>query len=194
MTFKRRKVQTTRLTIRPLKSSDYNAWLDAAVNRLPLQNKWDLGPLEPEKCTKSYFNKLINRQKHMAKLDDCYYYYVFENITSQLIGFMDFDVFSRNTHQFANFGYQLYNRHWGLGYGQEAAAAGLKIGFKQLKLNRLEAAINLDNHKSIHLVKAIGMRKEGVKKRYWFENEKWTDHLVYVANPEDLGLKSKKPF
>ncbi|WP_293931173.1 GNAT family N-acetyltransferase [Iodobacter sp.] len=194
MTFNRRAVKTARLTLRSLKPSDYPLWFDALVNRVPLQSKWDLGPVEPEKCTPADFIHLIKRHKEMAKKDDWYFYGVFENHTGQLIGHVDFDIFSRNTHQFANFGYQLYNRHWGLGYGQEAAAAGLKIGFKQLKLNRLEAAINLDNHKSIRLVKAIGMEEEGIKKRYWFENGKWTDHLIYAANPEHLGLKPNNPF
>jgi RimJ/RimL family protein N-acetyltransferase len=59
---------------------------------------------------------------------------------------------------------------------------------------RLEAAINLDNKKSIRLVKAIGRRREGIKKRYWFEHGKWVDHLIYVANPEDIGLKASKPI
>lgn len=110
------------------------------------------------------------------------------------MGFIDFDIFLRSTHQFANFGYVIHNTHWGRGFGQEAARAGLRIGFEKLKLNRLEAAINLDNKKSIRLARAIGMRREGVKRRYWFEDGKWVDHLIYVANPEDVGLKSKKPF
>ena len=56
-----------------------------------------------------------------------------------------------------------------------------------------EAAINLDNRKSIRLVKAIGMKREGIKKRYWFEDGKWVDHLIYVANPEDVGFRPLKP-
>ncbi|MCX7207108.1 MAG: GNAT family protein [Proteobacteria bacterium] len=194
MTFKRRKVKTERLTIRPIKPSDYPIWFDAFVNGLPMQSKWDEGPVAPEKCTKSCFIKIIKNHKHMEKTDDCYIYGIFENKTGAMVGHLDFDIFIRSTHQFSNFGYRIYNRHWGLGYGQEAGRAGLKIGFTHLKLNRLEAAINLDNVKSIRLVKAIGMKKEGIKKRYWFENGKWTDHLIYVANPEDIGLKPRKPF
>jgi RimJ/RimL family protein N-acetyltransferase len=87
----------------------------------------------------------------------------------------------------------LHNRYWGLGYAREAAAAGLVVGFRDLKLNRIEAAINLDNRKSIRLVRAIGMRREGIKKRYWLEDGEWVDHLIYVANPEDVGLKPHKP-
>jgi RimJ/RimL family protein N-acetyltransferase len=185
--------KTRRLILRPLDSGDYNAWFDAYVNGLPPQNKWDLVPIKATNCTKPSFNKLTKRLKKLAKNDDYYRYYIFEKRSGVIIGQIDFDIFVRSTHQFANFGYQIYNRHWKKGYGKEAAHVGLKIGFKELKLNRLEAAINLDNKISIKLAKSIGMKKEGVKKRYWFEYGKWTDHMIYVANPEDIGLKPTKP-
>lgn len=190
----RKEVRTRRLILRPLKVSDYSNWYDCWVNRLKSQSEWDSGPKPASKCTKAQFIKLIGRHKKLAKNDDYYWFGVFEKKTGHLIGGIDIDVFVRSTHQFANFGYVIYNRHWGHGYGQEAAAAGLIIGFKQLKLNRLEAAINLHNRKSIRLVKAIGMKREGIKKRYWFEHGKWVDHLIYVANPEDISLRAVKPF
>ena len=191
---KRNEVRTRRLILRPLKISDYSVWLEIVTNSLPAQNRWDKGPQSKRKCSKRRLKKIIDGHNQDAKCDNSYWFGVFEKKTGRLVGAVDFDIFLRSTHQFANFGYVIYNRHWGKGYGQEAAKAGLKIGFSQLKLNRLEAAINLDNKKSIRLVKAIGMRKEGIKKRYWFEFGMWVDHLIYVANPEDIGLHSKKPF
>jgi ribosomal-protein-alanine N-acetyltransferase len=181
---KRPETRTRRLILRALKPSDYQEWFDALVNSLPAQNRWDLSPKSSRQCSKRRFNNVMARHQEKARTDDWYWFGVFEKSTGRLVGHLDFDVFVRSTHQFANFGYQIYNRHWGKGYGQEASAAGLKIGFKHLKLNRLEAAINLDNKKSIRLV----------KKRYWFEYGNWVDHLIYVANPEDLGLKPTKPF
>ena len=189
----RKVIRSRRLVLRPLEISDYLQWFDAYVNGLPAQSHWDKEPKRSSDCSKSYFKKLIVRHQKLATQDDYYWFGVFEKKNNNLVGAIDFDIFVRSSHQFANFGYFIFNRHWGNGYGQEAATVGLKIGFKQLKLNRLEAAINLDNKKSIRLVKAIGMRKEGIKKRYWFEYGKWVDHFVYVANPEDIGLKPIKP-
>lgn len=193
VSLKLKTVHTRRLTLRVLTGKDYEAWFDGYVNRKPAQSKWDTGPRDKKECTKAIFTKLMHRLAKLANEDDYYRLYVFEKKTGNIVGEIDFDVYVRSTHQFCNFGYQIYNPYWGKGYGQESAKAGLKIGFKDLKLNRLEAAINLDNKKSIRLVKAIGMQKEGIKKRYWYENEKWVDHIIYVANPEDIGLKGKKP-
>jgi len=190
---KRGVFKTRRLVLRAIKLNDYQAWFDAYTKRRPAQSRWDVGHFTAEKCSKEIFKKVISEHKQLANNDDYYRYYVFEKKTGAIVGQIDFDIFVRETHQFANFGYQIYNQHWGRAFGREASRAGLKIGFKHLKLNRLEAAINLDNKKSIRLAKLIGMRREGIKKRYWFEDGKWVDHLIYVANPEDIGLKASKP-
>lgn len=191
---KREIFKTRRLILRGITPTDYDVWLDAYVNRKPVQNKWDSGPSSVKECSRSVFKKVMNEHERLAKDDDYYRYYIFDKKSGAIVGQIDFDIFVRSTHQFANFGYQIFNQHWGNGYGQEAAKCGLLIGFKHLKLNRLEAAINLDNKKSIKLVQSIGMKKEGIKKRYWFEYGKWVDHLIYVANPEDIGLKGKRPI
>lgn len=190
---KRLEVKTSRLILRALKNTDYDKWYDAYANGLPQKTKWDRGPLKPKQCTRKIFRKVKKNHEALARTDDYYRYYIFDKKSGDIVGLIDFDVFVRGSHQFANFGYQIYNRYWSHGYGQEASKAGLKIGFKQLKLNRLEAAINLDNKKSIRLARAIGMRREGIKKRYWFEQGHWVDHLIYVANPEDIGLRPIKP-
>lgn len=149
--------------------------------------------MKANQCTKKRFHEVKKEHERLARIDDYYRYYVFEKKTGVIVGQIDFDIFVRSTHQFANFGYQIYNRYWGMGYGTEASVAGLKIGFKDLRLNRLEAAINLDNKISIRLARSIGMQREGIKKRYWYEHGKWTDHLIYVANPEDIGMRAHKP-
>jgi len=191
---KQNSFETKRLVIRPFRKSDYKAWFSAYVECGPAKNRWDHGPYPAKKSTPRDFDKFRKRLNDLARKDDYYRYGVFHKKSDVLIGHLDFDVFLRSTHQFANFGYIVHNAYWEQGYGQESAAAGLRIGFKHLKLNRLEAAINLDNRKSIRLVKAIGMRREGIKRRYWFEDGKWVDHLIYVANPEDIGLRALKPF
>lgn len=191
---KRKIFLTKRLIIRALKIIDYERWHDAYVNGYAKKSKWDSHPKKSVKCTYEIFLKVMKKQEDLAKKDDYYRYYIFEKDSQTIVGEIDFDVFLRSTHQFANFGYTIYNRYWGLGLGREASLAGLKIGFKQLKLNRLEAAINLDNKKSLRLARSIGMRREGIKKRYWFEYGKWTDHIIYVANPEDIKLKPHKPY
>jgi len=191
---RRKAVSTRRLILRPFHAKDYKAWYNAYyAHASPAQDAWDSDPKDKKTCTPARFKRLMKRLNELARKDDYYRYGVFDKASGTLVGEIDFDIYVRSTHQFANFGYRIFNTHWGKGFGKEAAAAGLKIGFQQLKLNRLEAAIHPANRKSIRLAQAIGMQREGIKKRYWFEHGRWTDHLIYVANPEDIGLKPGKP-
>lgn len=181
--------KTRRLILRPLSNQDFEAWQEAYSGSLPAMNKWDSDPFSKKSCSKKFFQKQLKKLESLSQEDDYYRFYVFEKNTEKIVGLVDFDIFVRSSHQFANFGYRIFNRYWQKGYGTEAARKGLMIGSKQLGLNRLEAAIHLDHKASIRLAKSIGMRREGIKKRYWLENGVWVDHLIYVANPEDLGLK-----
>lgn len=82
------------------------------MNHLPAQSKWDYSPKTQKKCSKKIFLKILNRHEQLAKDDDYYWYGIFEKKTGAIFGQIDFDVFVRSTHQFANFGYVIYNRYW----------------------------------------------------------------------------------
>lgn len=188
----RKSYRTKRLILRPYRMEDYSVWFDAYVHRLPQQSKYDLAPRDPKDCMRSDFRKIVRHHEKIARADECYIYGIFEKKTGALVGAVDIYIMIRSSYQMGNLGYRIHNRYWKQGYGKEAALAALKIGFKDLGLNRLEAAINLDNRGSMALARSIGMRREGIKKRYLFEKGQWTDHVVFAANPEDIGLKPKK--
>lgn len=71
--------------------------------------------------------------------------------------------------------------------------AALRVEFENLGYHRIEAAINLDNHLSIALAQSVGLQKECIRRGFYYENEQWVDHLIYVALPSDLGLVEKPP-
>lgn len=88
---------------------------------------------------------------------------------------------------FCNYGYRIFNPHWNKGYGTEIAKIGLNIGFEKLKIHRIEASIDLDHKISQRIVKKIGMKKEGIRKKFWLENGKWTDQIIYTAFSDHLA-------
>lgn len=90
-----------------------------------------------------------------------------------------------NSVQRANPGHSIHNQYWGQGFGKEVVRAALKAGFESLKYHRIEAAINLDNHLSIGLAQSVGLQKECIRRSFYYENEQWVDHLIYVAVSPD---------
>jgi ribosomal-protein-alanine N-acetyltransferase len=64
----------------------------------------------------------------------------------------------------------------------------LQTVFEDLKLHRLEANIQPENNRSIHLVKNNGFRKEGYSPRYLKINGVWRDHERWAMTFEDWQL------
>ena len=154
---------------------------------------YDLKIPKGAKFSKIAFAKVIRKHRSLAKKDKVYVLGVFHRKTNQYLGHVDLAVIYRSDMQWGNLGYGILNQYYGNGFGREAALAALKIGFKFLDFHRLEAVINLDNLRSIKLAKSIGMKAEGKRRAFIFENGRWADHLVFSAIPEDMGLRSKKP-
>lgn len=113
--------------------------------------------------------------------------------TNQHLGKIDLYTIQRGVWQWANLGYIIHNQFWRQGFAKEAVTAVIKAGFEKLHYHRIEAAINLDNHASIALVESLGLQRECIRRRYWYENEQWVDHLIYVALPGDFGLPETPP-
>lgn len=182
---RRKYYKTKRLEIRPLKRSDYKEWKNFYCGLDTEKNEWDLKPRTEKDCSREVFHKILERHKKRASDDDCYIYAAFSRTNGKLIGVMDIKIIARDWYDMANLGYRVGNHYWGKGYGTEMVKKIFEIAKVDLKIHRLEAAINLHNKASINLAKKAGMKKEGIKKGYIHENNRWVDHVIYVqlSNP-----------
>lgn len=188
------KIETDRLILRPQELIDYESWYAGFANRLPSQHPYDEGRVSLEQCDRAWFTRLCQRHQQEAMRDEIYVLGIFDRQTNQHLGNIDFSTLKRDVYQWAILGYQIHNQFWRQGYGKEAVKAALIAGFETLNYHRIEAVINLDNWASIALAESVGMQKEGVRRRFFYENEQWVDHLIYVALPHDLGLVEKSPY
>ncbi len=180
--------KTSRLIIRPLEKKDYNQWKQAHSTMKAPQNTWDLGPRQQDSLTKADFKKILRGQAEKRKSDTFYDLGVFDK-SGLLVGVVSIMEVTRGISQTSYMGYRIFNNHWGRGFGKEAIRAMIDIGFKDLKLHRIEAGIEQKNLRSIRLAKSLGMRREGVKKRALFLRNTWIDLVMFTLTSEDLGYK-----
>ena len=185
--------KTKRLTIRPYEETDFVVWKQAYLERLPKQNRFDLGPIPPGKIQRANFRKVLSLHKKARQRDLLYVFGVFENKSGKCVGFLDVYVQSRLNSQCANIGYVIHNQFWRRGYAKEAASALVRLAFRSLKLHRIEAGVDPKNKASVAVAKAIGMNFEGTRRSCDFENGSWKNLEYYVIVPSDLRLKSSKP-
>jgi [ribosomal protein S5]-alanine N-acetyltransferase len=182
------KVETERLILRPQEPGDYESWYAGFTGRLPQQYKYDEGRISLDDYDANLFSDLCKRHQEQALTDYAYIFGVFSKETNQHLGNVDISTIQREEKQWANLGYSIHNQYWKQGFGKEAVRAALIAGFENFGYHRIEAAINLDNHLSIALAESVGLKKECVRRGFYYENKQWVDHVIYIALPTDVGL------
>ncbi|MEM9486329.1 MAG: GNAT family N-acetyltransferase [Cyanobacteria bacterium P01_F01_bin.116] len=187
------RIETERLVLRQIEPGDYQAWYDAMLRRRPCQHKYDDSLVEFDGLDSAWFAQIC-KEFHQSALDDeAYRWNVYHQQTGQQLGQIGLSTIQRSVFQWANLGYIIHNQFWRQGFAKEAVTAVLKAGFEQLHYHRIEAAINLDNYASIGLVESLDLQKECIRRSFWYENEQWVDHLIYVALPSNFGLSESEP-
>ncbi|MBT3362111.1 MAG: GNAT family N-acetyltransferase [Chloroflexi bacterium] len=79
----------------------------------------------------------------------------------------------------AEIGYDLSPAYWGKGYMTEALKSATEVGFESMKLNRIQAFVDVNNIKSVSLAKRLGFTREGtVRDKHLFRG-KYYDHYMF---------------
>ncbi len=71
--------------------------------------------------------------------------------------------------------------------------ATIAIGFHGIHLHRIEAGIEPENTPSVALAEAVGMRREGIQRKYGYFDNRWNDFVAYAIVAEDLGIDYGAP-
>ncbi|MBS4190560.1 GNAT family N-acetyltransferase [Bacillus sp. FJAT-49705] len=82
-------------------------------------------------------------------------------------------------HKRAEIGYEIYPEHWRKGYSSEAVSKVLSYGFEDMDLTRIGAVVFIENEASNNLLTKMGFEKEGVLRKYMYQNGIAYDTNVY---------------
>ncbi len=79
-----------------------------------------------------------------------------------------------NHSHFYDLGYRFIRKHWGKGYGQEAARASVKFGFEAMGLKKINAYAHAENAGSRKILEKTGLRclemfREAGESHAWYE-------------------------
>lgn len=91
--------------------------------------------------------------------------------------------------------YKLHSAFWGKGFGTEALNRILDLGFKELKLHRIEAGCAVENIGSIRVLEKVGMIREGRKRQVLPLKSGWSDNFEYgIIQTDNRILSTTKPI
>lgn len=181
------KLQSTskRLTVRPLKLSDYHNWKLAHEGRLPSLAPFDDPDTPESELDRSHFKELVESAKRGARAQVIYGFGVFELESGAFIGHTNLFVMTAQL-SWANLGYGILNQYWGHGYASEAAALTLKIAFESLLLYRVEASCEKENTASAKVALKAGLMSEGERLKFFPDNG-GVDMYVFAQNAYDYA-------
>ncbi len=102
-----------------------------------------------------------------------------------ILGFFNLSQIVRRSLQSAYLGYAVGQPFAGHGYMREGIELVLRHAFQDLRLHRIEANIQPENHASIALARGAGFRREGFSPRYLKIAGRWRDHERWAILADD---------
>ncbi|WP_456276150.1 GNAT family N-acetyltransferase [Bacillus sp. AK128] len=95
---------------------------------------------------------------------------IFTKSTEEFIGTVGFHYLRKgNDELVAEVGFDLARAYWGQGFMHEAMKTVILFGFSQMELTKMDATVDPNNERSIHLM----------KKLHFIQEEELQDGLVY---------------
>lgn len=80
----------------------------------------------------------------------------------------------------AEIGYWLAKKYWNHGIMSEALKIVTRLGFEKLKLKRVQAHVFRENKISAIILEKNGYKKEGLLKKYFYKNNRYSDAYLYA--------------
>lgn len=173
------KLETERLTIRPIEPEDKNEVFkyrsDRDVNKY--QGWIPANLLEVE----TFIEKL---PLQINEPGTWFQFVIIENEIQKIIGDLGIHFIDKEGKQ-AEIGITLNKDFHNKGYATESVKKVIDYLFKDLNKHRIIASIDPDNTNSIRLVERIGFRKEAHFVQSLFINGEWVDDLIYAMIEKD---------
>jgi ribosomal-protein-alanine N-acetyltransferase len=185
-----------RIQLRPLLVSDFEAWREVRVRARDWLVKWEPRPLpgQPDATEdRRVFAARCGARERERQLANGYGFGIFVGPRHErFAGEINLSSVQRGPYQNAYVGYWIDEAVAGNSYTPEAFVVLCRFAFEDLSLHRLQASIIPRNRASHRVAEKVGLRDEGVAKRYLEINGVWEDHVRYAITAEDWAERREQ--
>jgi [ribosomal protein S5]-alanine N-acetyltransferase len=173
-----------RVTLRPPTRRDQSEFLDLVAASADLHHPWVSLASTPQEF-RAYF------ARYEESDDEALLVCVRE--TGAIACMVNINSIIRGRFQCGSLGYAAFAPTAGRGYLTEGLDLVVRYAFEDLRLHRLEANIQPDNHASLALVRRIGFRKEGYSPEMLFIDGAWRDHERWAITNTMIDITPTDP-
>ena len=167
---------TTRVFLRAPVAGDQDEFVSLMVASRSFHRPWATAPVDPDRFA-AYLTD--SRRPDFEAMLMC------RRSDLAILGFFNLSQIVRRSLQSAYLGYAVGKPFAGQGYMREGISLVLRHAFADLRLHRIEANIQPENHASIALARGAGFSREGFSPRYLKIAGRWRDHERWAILADD---------
>ena len=149
-----------------------------------------LEPWEPtwpsDALSRDAYYRRLNRYASDWRNDTGYSMFLFDRVSSEILGGISLSNVRRGVAQCGTLGYWMGEAHASKGYMREGLRLLLEFSFRELSLHRVEAACLPINEPSQKLLQGAGFFEDGYARQYLKIRDQWQDHLLFSLLSEDF--------
>jgi [ribosomal protein S5]-alanine N-acetyltransferase len=168
--------QTSRVYLRAPVAGDRDEFISLMVASRSFHRPWATAPVDGDRFA-AYLTD--SRRPDFEAMLVC------RRADLAILGFFNLSQIVRRSLQSAYLGYAVGEPFAGQGYMREGIELVLRHAFQDLRLHRIEANIQPENHASISLARGAGFRREGFSPRYLKIAGRWRDHERWAILADD---------
>lgn len=172
------------VVLRPLRRGDANAWLTLRVRNAAWLERWEATSPEPQAGPPPTFGQFVRTLNQQARSGTSLPFAV--EYRGELVGQLTVATIARGSLCSASIGYWVSEHVAGRGITPTAVALAVDHCFGPVGLHRVEVNIRPENAASLRVVEKLGLRDEGVRRRYLHIQGAWCDHRTFAVTAEEV--------
>lgn len=174
------------VTLRPLWRRDFDVWRRLRLQDRSLIERWDVtSPATwDERHSPGAWRVMRSSLAAAARRGGCLPFAV--TVDDEFTGQVTLGGMVRGAVASCWVGYWVSSRVAGRGVATAAVALAVAHALGPVGLHRVEATVDPDNAASRAVMGHVGMREEGLLRRYLDINGAWRDHLLYAITAEEM--------
>ena len=173
--------------LRPVRLRDAGRWRDLRSVNAEWLRQWEATPPEgtPRDGGVAVYTGHISDLRRMARVGLALPWVVCWK--GQFVGQMIVSNIVRGSLNAGSAGYWISADHAGRGIIPVALAMAVDHSVKAVGLHRIEVNIRPENRQSRRVAEKLGLREEGVRRRYLHIAGGYRDHVAFAVDAEDLA-------
>lgn len=178
--------------IRPIREDDQEEWNEVRWRNRQWLSPWDSGdPMQGPGMTYSQWMASQERDRQ----DGASAVFLME-FQSAIVGQISLGAICYGSMRTATVGYWVDRDHIGHDFAPLALTLLSEWALKDPngpRLHRIEVAIIPDNQRSLRVAEKVGMKAEGLRRRYMYVNGDWRNHLTFSLLSEEFDPAAVYP-